>query len=372
MREGSKFFPELFKRYDFSFFGVSTLIFLMGVLNLYSVTNANNLSNHTGLYKTQMIYFGVSIIAGFITSIIDLKTIYRYSYWFYFFNIFLLLLVLVLGDVGMGARRWLVIGPIRLQPSELMKITVVLALSRWFTRNNPDQEMGFKEVFVPFVIAAFPALLIIVEPDLGTGLLILLIFGVIAFYRSLRWKTILIIGVLAVFSGSFMYKFGLKEYQQKRIITFINPDADAKGSGYNAIQSKISIGSGKVFGKGYMKSSQASLNYLPENHTDFVFSVFNEEHGFLGASILIFLYLTLFYRLIWLSQSVTKIYQSISAIGLMSIYFWHTFINMGMVMGILPIVGLPLPLMSYGGSSLLTFGIACGLATSISNSRNLF
>jgi rod shape determining protein RodA len=372
MRTNIKIFPELFKRYDFSFFGVSTLIFIMGVLNLYSVTNTSTLSNHTGLYKTQIAYFGISIIAGFITSLIDLKTIYRYSYWFYFFNIFLLLLVLILGDVGMGARRWLVLGPIRLQPSELMKITVVLALSRWFTRNNPDREMGFKEVIFPFLMVLLPALLIIVEPDLGTGLLILLIFLVIAFYRSLKWKTIFIIALLSVVGGTAMYNFGLKEYQKKRILTFIDPDADAQGSGYNAIQSKISIGSGKIFGKGYMKSSQASLNYLPENHTDFVFSVFNEEHGFLGASILIFLYLTLFYRLIWLAQSVTKVYQSICAIGLMSIYFWHTFINMGMVMGLLPIVGLPLPLMSYGGSSLLTFGIACGLATSISNSRNLF
>ena len=253
-----------------------------------------------------------------------------------------------------------------------MKVTVVLALARWFTRNNPDRDMGFKEVLIPFVIAAFPALLIIVEPDLGTGLLILLIFFVIAFYRSLRWKTIAMIGVFSLIGGSLMYNFGLREYQKKRIITFINPDSDARGSGYNAIQSKISIGSGRFLGKGYLKSSQASLNYLPENHTDFVFSVFNEEHGFLGAIVLIGLYLTLLFRMIWLSQSVSKIFPSIAVIGLMSIYFWHTFVNMGMVMGILPIVGLPLPLMSYGGSSLLTFGIACGLSTAISNTRNLF
>ena len=372
MKINFKAFPELFRRYDFSFFGVSLLIFTIGIMNLYSVTNGNALSGHVGLYKTQIAYFIISLIIGVITSFIDLKTIYRYSYWFYVFNIVLLILVLILGDVGMGARRWLVLGPIRLQPSELMKINVVLALARWFTRNNPDREMGFREVLVPFLITAFPAVLIIVEPDLGTGLLIMLIFLVVAFYRSLRWKTMSIILLLAAVGGSFVYQFGLKDYQKRRIITFLNPDADAQGSGYNAIQSKISIGSGQIFGKGYMKSSQASLNYLPENHTDFVFSVFNEEHGFLGASILIFLYLTLFYRLLWLSQAVGKIYQSICAIGLMSIYFWHTFINMGMVMGLLPIVGLPLPLMSYGGSSLLTFGIACGLATSISNSRNLF
>jgi rod shape determining protein RodA len=367
-----KIIGQALKRYDFSFFVISLMIFTVGILNLYSATNGSSANPHAGVYKTQLIYFIFSICVGLFVSFVDVKTIYRYSYILYFFNIFLLILVFILGDVGMGARRWIAFGPVRIQPSELMKISVVLALARWFTRNNPDREMGFKEIFIPFIIALIPALLIIVEPDLGTGLLILLIFFIVAFYRNLRWKTIAIIGVFALISGSLMYNFGLREYQKKRIVTFINPDADARGSGYNAIQSKISIGSGRFLGKGYLKSSQASLNYLPENHTDFVFSVFNEEHGFLGALVLIGLYLTLLIRMVWLSQAVSKVYQSIAVIGVMSIYFWHTFVNMGMVMGVMPIVGLPLPLMSYGGSSLLTFGIACGLATTISNTRNLF
>lgn len=181
-----------------------------------------------------------------------------------------------------------------------------------------------------------------------------------------------IIGVIAILSGSLMYKFGLKEYQRRRIHTFVDPQADAKGSGYNAIQSEIAIGSGQLFGKGFMKSSQASLNYLPENKTDFVFSIFNEEHGLFGSIFLIILYIILFYRFIWLAQSVLKVYDSIVSIGIMSVFFWHTFINMGMVTGLLPIVGLPLPLMSYGGSSLLTFGVCLGVATSISNSRTIF
>lgn len=367
-----KFVGEALKRYDFSFFVISLMIFSVGILNLYSATHGSAANPHAGVYKMQLIYFTFSLVVGLFISFIDVKTIYRYAYLIYFFNIFLLILVFILGDVGMGARRWIAFGPVRIQPSELMKISVVVALARWFTRNNPDREMGFKEVLIPFIIALVPALLIIVEPDLGTGLLILLIFFVIAFYRNLKWKTIAIIGVFALIGGSLMYNFGLREYQKKRIVTFINPDADARGSGYNAIQSKISIGSGRFLGKGYLKSSQASLNYLPENHTDFVFSVFNEEHGFLGALVLIGLYLTLLIRMVWLSQAVSKVFQSIAVIGIMSIYFWHTFVNMGMVMGVMPIVGLPLPLMSYGGSSLLTFGIACGLATTISNTRNLF
>jgi rod shape determining protein RodA len=169
-----------------------------------------------------------------------------------------------------------------------------------------------------------------------------------------------------------MYNFGLREYQKKRIITFLDPEFDAKGSGYNAIQSKIAIGSGQFLGKGFRKSSQGALNYLPENHTDFIFAIFNEEHGFIGSVFLIALYLYLFYKLIMLAMNVNKMFDSIVVIGILGIFFAHTIINMSMVAGLLPIVGVPLPLMSYGGSNLLTFGICLGIITSISNSRSLF
>ncbi|MBF0300062.1 MAG: FtsW/RodA/SpoVE family cell cycle protein, partial [Oligoflexia bacterium] len=210
------------------------------------------------------------------------------------------------------------------------------------------------------------------EPDLGTGLILLFIFFSITFYRRLKWKTIIILGIFGLVGSTIMYEFGLKDYQKQRVLTFLDPWGDAQGHGYNAIQSEIAIGSGQLFGKGFKKSSQASLSYLPSNHTDFAFSVFNEEHGLLGSIVLIALYLILFMRFIWLSSSVLIFYDSILAIGLMSIFFWHTFINMSMVTGLLPIVGIPLPLVSYGGSSLVTFGICCGIATTISNSKNLF
>ncbi len=358
------------KKYDYSFIGLAVTIFILGVINLYSATHANPQLNE--IYKTQFMYFGLSMIIGVVVSFINPKNIFRYSYIIYGFNIFLLILVLVLGKIGMGAQRWLVIGPFRLQPSELMKISTVLALARWFCKAHPERGLVLKDLIIPSIIAFIPAVLIIIQPDLGTGLLILLIYAVIVYYRKLHWKSIAIIGLIGILSGGLMYKYGLKEYQRKRIQTFINPYADAKGSGYNAIQSEIAIGSGRLLGKGYMKSSQGALAFLPENHTDFVFSIFNEEHGFIGAVFLIILYLVLFYRYIWLSAAVLHFYESIVAVGLMSIFFWHTLVNMSMVMGLMPVVGLPLPLMSYGGSSLLTFGLVTGLATSISNSRNLF
>ncbi len=358
------------KKYDYSFFGLMFVIFVFGVFNLYSATNSD--PSMSELYKTQLLYFVISCTVGGALSFANPKTIFRYSFIIYGINIFLLILVLLLGKIGMGAQRWLVVGPIRLQPSELMKVSVVLALARWFSRANPERGLVLKDLIVPGLLAFVPAILVIIQPDLGTGLLILLIFALIVFYRKLHWKSIGIIALLGVIGGGLMYKYGLKEYQRKRIHTFINPYADAKGSGYNAIQSEIAIGSGRLFGKGYMKSSQGALAFLPENHTDFVFSIFNEEHGLIGSIFLITIYLMLFYRFMWLSTSAMHFYESILAVGLMSIFFWHTLINMCMVTGLMPVVGLPLPLMSYGGSSLLTFAIVTGLATSISNSRNLF
>ncbi len=360
------------RRYDFSFFGISTVIFLIGVINLYSATHATEQVELNTLFKAQIGWYILSLVVGISISFIQPKNFYRAAYFFYLGNILLLVLTLVMGQMGMGARRWLAFGVLKFQPSEFMKIFMVLALARFFAKENPDRELGLKDLIIPSLFAFVPGLLIIAQPDLGTGMLIMLVCFSVCFYRKLKMKTLMILTIIGLLSAGAMYKFALKDYQKKRITTFLDPETDVKGSGYNAIQSKIAIGSGQFFGKGFKKSSQASFNYLPENHTDFAFSVFNEEHGFFGALLLISLYMILFYRFLWLASNVTRIFESVVAVGLMSILFWHTFVNMGMVMGILPIVGLPLPYVSYGGSSLLTFGVACGIVTSISNARNLF
>lgn len=360
------------KKYDYSFLIGMLAIFIFGVLNLYSATHAHSSLHMQNLYKSQMMWFVLANLTAFVASLFSPKSLFRFAYWIYAANVFLLVLVLIMGQKGMGAQRWLVLGGFRLQPSELMKIALALALARYYSKASPEKELFLRDLIPPFLITIIPTVLIVMQPDLGTGLLLVLIFLVITFYKRLRWKTIGILALIGIVSGSVMYKWGLKEYQRKRILTFIDPQADAKGSGYNAIQSQIAIGSGRLLGKGFMNSSQASLNYLPENHTDFVFSIFNEEHGFFGSVVLISLYIILMMRFIWLSGSVLRFFDSVLAIGLMSIFFWHTFINMCMVMGLMPIVGLPLPFMSYGGSSILTFGICIGMATSLSNSRNLF
>lgn len=363
---------QFLKRYDFSFLGSMSAIFLVGVLNLYSATHSQSHEGLDSLYKSQVGWFLLAVIVAIAISFLNPKTIERFAYVGYVTTLFLVLLVLLMGKVGMGAQRWLVLGPIRMQPSEFMKLGLVLALAKYFTKVYPEKQLGFKDLIIPGMITGIPAVMVIVQPDLGTGMLLVFIFSLMIFYKRLKWKTIVSLGMIAVVSGVLMYNFGLREYQKKRIHTFIDPYEDAKGSGYNAIQSEIAIGSGRLFGKGFKNSSQASLSYLPENHTDFVFAIFNEEHGFFGSVFLIILYLVFFMRMIWLATSVQRFFDSVLIMGIMAIFFWHAFINMAMVSGLLPIVGIPLPLMSYGGSSMLTFGVGVGVATSISNSRNFF
>ena len=365
-------YAERLKKYDYSFWILTLVIFSLGLLNLYSATYDVSIRAAGPLVKAHLYKFTLALSIGVAVSFIHPKHFYRISNIAYYINIFFLLLVFIIGHKALGATRWLSLGPIKFQPSEMMKITVVLFLARWFSKVNPHNPIGLKEFILPFLFAFIPAILVIVQPDLGTGLLIIILFGMIILYKGIYFKTLMFLSIIALLSGALTYKYGLKNYQRKRISAFMNPMKDAKGSGYNAIQSEIAIGSGQLLGKGFRKSSQASLNFLPENHTDFVFSVYNEEHGFIGALFLILLYLALLIRFIWLSSNVINFYDSVVSIGLMAILFCHTVINMGMVTGVLPIVGLPLPFFSYGGSSLLTFCICCGMATSISNSRNFF
>ncbi len=363
---------DLFKKYDFSFFFTTMTIFIIGLANLFSATANSTDPSVAGLYKNQIFWFSVSLTVGVALSLIKTKTIFRLSWPLYLANVFLLILIFIMGNKAMGATRWISFGFLRFQPSEFMKITLVFLLARFLSRDDYFRGMNFKDLIIPSIITLFPALLIIKQPDLGTGLVVIFIFAILAFYVGLKWKIIGILAIVALVSGLGAYHFALKDYQKSRIMAFLNPKLELKGIGYNANQSKIAIGSGQFFGKGFQKSSQASLNYLPENHTDFVFSIFNEEHGLFGSIVLISLYLFLFFRFLRLSSSVSNPFDSILVIGIMAIFFCHTFINMSMVTGLMPIVGIPLPLMSYGGSNLLTIGVCCGIATSISNSRTIF
>lgn len=361
---------EFLKNYDFSLLIGMIIFSTLGVLAIYSSTHMSTDPRLLHIYRSQIIWATLAISTAFIVSVLKPKLIFKLAYPAYFINLFLLVLVFFLGKKGMGAQRWLVLGSLRVQPSEFMKISLVLALAKWFCSRHEDEEISLKDLVIPGLMLALPMFFILKQPDLGTALILLIISCFVFFYKKLRMKDILILICLGLIGGGLTYKFALKPYQKQRVKTFMDPYADAQGTGYNAIQSAIAIGSGRISGKGYMKSTQASLAFLPENHTDFIFSVLSEEHGFLGAMGLLSLYFIFMMRLLWIGMNTLKVFDSIVIMGLLSFFFVHIFVNIGMVMGIMPIVGLPLPFISYGGSSILTFGMAIGLMTSISNHRN--
>jgi rod shape determining protein RodA len=277
-----------------------------------------------------------------------------------------------MGKSSLGAKRWLGIGALRLQPSEFMKLSVVICLAKYFESDQTMGGYGTKDLILPTLLVALPCGLIMMQPDLGTALIILLTFVSMMLFIRIQPRTLIAIVLLGVIALPAAYKFGLKPYQRQRLVSFVNPGSDPKGSGYNSIQSMIAVGSGQLLGKGYRKGTQSQLNFLPEHHTDFIFSVFSEEHGFVGSIILIVLYLA------FMLNGLSVAYQShdkfgiFLALGVMTIFFWHIFINMGMVMGLLPIVGVPLPFLSYGGSSLVTSILAVAILTNIANKKFMF
>ena len=351
-------YEEELKKFNWSLIALEIILYGIGIWNLSSATGVQDKA--LGLYKSQDLWFGIGMCATAIILVLHYSLFSRLAYIIYFTNLLLLGAVLFMGKSSLGAKRWLGIGALRLQPSEFMKLSVVICLAKYFESDQTIGGYGFRELIIPTLLVALPCGLIMMQPDLGTALIILLTFVSMMLF---------ICGVIALPAA---YKFGLKPYQRQRLISFVNPGSDPKGSGYNSIQSMIAVGSGQLLGKGYRKGTQSQLNFLPEHHTDFIFSVFSEEHGFLGSIILLVLYM------IFMLNGLSIAYQShdkfgiLLTLGVMTIFFWHIFVNMGMVMGLLPIVGVPLPFLSYGGSSLVTSVLAVAILTNIANKKFMF
>lgn len=364
-----KIYDKIFK-YNLLIGIVSIIIVTFGLINLYSATNTTVYSG--SLFWHQLIFVIIGIIVMIILTIIDYKKLELIVYPSYLFAILLLILVLFLGYSVSGARRWLAFGGLRIQPSEFMKLIMVLVLGKYFSKTRNIVGYSLRDLFYPFVLALIPALLIIIEPDLGTGLLLLMIVFSIFLFVKIKKSLIITMIIVGSVSLPLAYKFGLKDYQKRRVITFIDPSTDPKGAGYNSIQSKIAVGSGRLIGKGYMKGTQSQLNFLPEHHTDFIFSVFAEEHGFLGSLVLLILYALMLISGVRIAYKAGDKLGALIAVGLTSIFFWHILINIGMVLGMLPVVGVTLPFMSYGGTSIITFFAMVGILQSISIRRFMF
>lgn len=339
------------------------LIMLLCMLGLVMMYIAGGGTIYPYVQK-QLIFLAIFFPIMTIIMFSEIKLIYSFSYLAYFFSLALLILVGLIGHKAMGATRWINLGFFKMQPSELMKISLVLALAKYFHVQGEQKEQNLKTIIIPVLLIAIPSIVTMKQPDLGTAMIMLLVGGVILFLAGVKiWKFVAVLALTATAAPALWTQ--LHDYQKKRIEIFLKPELDPLGSGYNIIQSKIAIGSGGLFGKGFLSGTQAQLNFLPEYQTDFVFPMFAEEFGYLGSIILLCAYFLLMLFGIRVANHCRYIYGRLTAYGLISIFIFHVFINLSMVMGLVPVVGIPLPFMSYGGTILATTLLIFGIVINI-------
>ena len=345
---------------------ITFFIFFCGLLMLYSASGGS----FRPWVLRQLIYFCCFLPVVLFIAVVDIKVWFKWSYLIYFFGIFLLLLVEIIGHKSMGATRWLNLGIIRIQPSEIMKLCMVLALGRYFFQTNLSEIRTFRKLIIPVLIYCVPFILILKQPNLGTAVILTAIFFSTLFFVGVQiWKFVLcfILGLCLI---PVMWNYVLHDYQKQRVITFLNPESDPLNAGYNIIQSKIAIGSGGVWGSGYLNGTQGQLEFLPEKHTDFIFTILAEEFGLIGAIFVIILFILLFVILLYILTKCHHTYGKVIVGGVFINIFCHFFINIGMVTGLLPVVGTPLPLLSYGGSITVSTLLSLGFVLNVDLNRN--
>ena len=332
---------------------------IIGVFAMYS-SDGGQFSYYT---KSHIIRFSVFFCLMLVLSFIRIKFWHSLGYFFYFIVVLLLIYASFYGITASGSQRWIDLYFINLQPSELMKIAIIVCFARYYHRIQSVDIQSYRFLLIPIILLIVPCYLVINQPDLGTSILIAGSGIVVIWIAGLNIKYFVYSGLLFLVSFPFVVSI-LKPYQKSRILTFFNPDRDPLGAGYQIIQSKIAIGSGGFFGKGYLKGTQSYLEFLPEKHTDFIFTLFSEEFGFLGSIILMLLYILLISRVISVGFSVRSFFARLYCFGFASAIFLYVFVNIAMVLGLLPIVGAPLPIMSYGGSSMLSIMLGLSIVMS--------
>ncbi len=359
---------RLLTHFDWPLLILVLIISFIGVFNLYSAT-FGEVESH--LYAKQILWIGIGLALAIFITVFDYRFYRDFAYIFYGISVILLMGVFISHAIHPEVSRWIKIGPFSLQPAELAKIAIILALAKYFDRFPKKEGYRLRELILPFIILLVPSLMVAKQPDLGTAISLLLIGFSIVLFVKIKWKSlaIMIIGVISTFP--FLWNF-LMPYQKKRVITFFRPELDPLGAGYHIIQSKIAIGSGGILGKGFLKGTQCKLHFIPAQHTDFVFSVWADEWGLAGGLILLGLYL---FHIAWGSNISIRSkdrFGAIVAFGVVSMVFWHVIINIGMALGMMPVVGMPLPFMSYGGSAILTMMAGVGLLLNITMRRYIF
>jgi rod shape determining protein RodA len=354
---------RVFSNIDGPLLSVVLLIVANGLFTLYSAT-----SEQPGRFQTQLLNITVGLAAMWIMAQIPPSALMRFAPPLFAAGLALLVLVAVKGEVVNGARRWLHIGFTRIQPSEIMKIAMPLMLAWFFHRSQAGVRL--REFAVAGVMLLVPTYLIARQPDLGTALLVAAAGFYVIFLAGLSWRIILGFAVAGAASAPFVWSM-MHDYQRKRLLTLIDPSQDPLGAGYHTIQSTIAVGSGGLLGKGWLHGTQAHLEFIPERHTDFIFAVFSEEFGFVGNLVLAALYIALITRGLSIASNAPTYFSRLLAGAIVLVLFTYAFVNMGMVSGILPVVGVPLPFVSYGGTALVTLFVGVGILMSISKHRQL-
>jgi rod shape determining protein RodA len=351
-----------FRDFDWVLLAFVMAICSLGVLEIYSATLH---TKFVGVHVKQIYWIAAGLVVMFIASRVNYQALLEQVPWMYIISILSLVAVLVIGQKYLGARRWIKIGgSTHFQPSEWVKLVLILAMAKYFSENR-FQEMSFKDLVKAGLVFLVPMLLVLKQPDLGTALTYAPI-GVMALFlggMKIRHAAVILlcVGVVAVPA----YEYGLKQYQKDRIRTFIDPEVDPQHKGYQSIQSQIAVGSGGIWGKGTTKGSQTQGLFLPVTHTDFIFAAFSEEHGFVGAVAVLLLYFMVLMRLVQNAQTAPDRAGAFVVMGVVAILTFHILVNVGMVVGFMPVVGIPLPFMSYGGSSILFMFLALGIVMNI-------
>jgi rod shape determining protein RodA len=361
---------RLFIHFDWTLLGIVLLIVSIGIVNLYSVASGMEVLG-TPLYLKQIFWLLIGLVLMIIVAFIEYRFYSDFAYFIYIIALVLLMTVLGYGIITSGAQRWFKLGVLSLQPSEFVKISFILALAKFFQRPPHQEGYSLKTLLIPFLLLILPMVLILKQPDLGTAIILFFILLSILFFVKVRWSSLLTLVLVGASILPIVWNF-LKEYQRKRIITFFNPNLDPLGTGYHLIQSKIALGSGGIIGKGFMNGTQSKLGFLPEQQTDFIFSALGEEWGLIGALIVVGLYAILIFWGLRIAVESKDRFGAILAFGVVAMLFWHIFINIGMTLGMMPVVGIPLPLLSYGGSFLVSTLIGIGLLLNVSMRRYLF
>lgn len=355
---------------DWGFMIIMLVMMTIGMLSLYSASNSAGANQPHHLDQAIWMLIGGTI--AFALAAVDYRITARLAYPSVLVVVALLLLVAVIGTTINGSRRWIMLGSASFQPSELLKLSAVLVGARYFSDNEREDGLGLLDIIKPALVLVVPSLLVLMQPDLGTTLTVWLIFGTMCIFERIKGTTLLALFLAGIIAVPLMWTVVMKDYQKDRVVAFMNPDENLQGDAWQVNQSKIAIGSGRVFGKGYLQGTQVQNGFVPYHESDFIFAHAGEQFGFIGSLFVIGMCCLLIVWPLRIARYARDRYGALCAVGISALFFWHVVVNLGMVTGMLPVVGLWLPFASRGGSAIVTVMVCCGILHSISMRRAAF